>query len=372
MPQSRPLDVGMDVHTESSAVASVAQEHDAAVLSLGTCGPRQCDLATLMRQRPSKAKPLVFVSAAGPCGSWRSRSLTNKDDICWVVAPSLMPQKAGDRVHTDRRDAMPLARLLRAGALPPVSVPALDAAALRDLRRAREETLRELTAAKLRLQACLLRHDIRLTGRATWSPAPRRWRSAGGCPPPAQPSVFPADVQPVTAQTERLGRLALARHAQGNTWRCAPGVEALQALRGVPCTVAVTTGAARGDLPRVETPRQRMPSLGLTPSAYARGARRQQGSSTKTGHAPARRALVAGAWASRYPATSSRHRQRRLEKLPTAIQAIRWKAQVRRCQRERQLRATGKHAHQVVVAMARALRACMWAMAQQVAGAPQA
>ncbi len=129
------------------------------------------------------------------------------------------------------------------------------------------------------------------------------------------------------------------------TRRCKPGasqpvVEALQALRGGQCTVAVTTVAARGDLTRFENPRQLMNSLGLTPSEYSSGARRQQGSITKTGNTHARRALVAGAWAYRYPAKVSRHLQLRLEKLPTALQAISWKAQVRLCTRYRQLMAT--------------------------------
>ena len=157
-----------------------------------------------------------------------------------------------------------------------------------------------------------------------------------------------------------------------HTWRFYPVVEALQALRGVQCTVAVTPVAALGDLTRVENPRQRMHSLGLTPSEDASGGRRQPGSMTKPGHTPARRALVEGAWAYRYPATVSRHRHLRLAKLPTAIQTISWKAQVRLCTRYRSLMATGNHAHQVVVAIARALRACMWAMAQQVPVPPQA
>ena len=176
----------------------------------------------------------------------------------------------------------------------------------------------------------------------------------------------------MTAQTERLQRLEHARHEQGQTWRFQPVVEALQALRGVQCTVAVTTVAALGDLTRFENPRQLMHDLGLTPSEYASGARRQQGGMTKTGNTQARRALVEGAWAYRYPAKVSRHLQLRLEKLPTAIQAISWKAQVRLCTRYRQLMATGKHAHQVVVAMARALSAFLWAMAKQVAGPPKA
>ena len=153
MHQSRTLYVGMDVHKESIAVAYVAKDHDVEVISLGTFGTRQCDIDTLMRKLQSKAKHLVFVSEAGPCGYWLSRYLTKKDDVCWVVAPALMPQKAGDRVKTDRRDARPLARLMRSGDLTPVSVPALDDEAIRDLRRAREETLRDLQAVVRRRRA---------------------------------------------------------------------------------------------------------------------------------------------------------------------------------------------------------------------------
>jgi transposase len=233
-------------------------------------------------------------------------------------------------------------------------VPAVDDEAIRDLSRAREETLRDLQAATRRLKAFVRRHDIRSTGRAPWSPAHLRWLSEVVCPTPAQQLVFQAYGQTATAQRERLGRLELELHEQVKTWRFAPVVEALQALRGVQCIVAVTTVAALGDLTRFENPRPLMHALGLTPSEYARGGRRQPGGIPKTGQTHARRALVAGAWASRYPATVSRHLPLRLAKLPTAIHASSWKAQVRLWKRYRPLMATGKHAHQVVVAMARA------------------
>ena len=261
---------------------------------------------------------------------------------------------------------------MRSGDLTPVYVPAIDDEAIRDLSRAREDTLRDLQAAKLRLKAFLLRHDIRYTGRANWSPAHLRWLSEVVCPTPAQQIVFQEYVQTVTEQTERLGRLELELHEQVQTWRFYPVVEALQALRGVQFTVAVTTVAALGDLTRFDNPRQLMNYLGLTPSAYSSGGRRQQGSITKTGNSHARRALVEGAWAYRYPAKVSRHLQLRLEKLPAAIQAISWKAQVRLCKRYRHLMAKGKNANQVVVAIARELRAFMWAMAKHMAVTPQA
>jgi transposase len=372
MSQSSTLYVGMDVHKESIAVAYVAQDHGAEVVSLGTIGTRQCDIDTLLRHLQSKGQQLVFDYEAGPCGSWLYRYLMKKGSVCWVVAPSLIPTKPGDRVKTDRRDARQLARLMRSGDLTPVYVPAVDDEAIRDLSRAREETLRDLKAAKLRLKAFLLRHDIRYTGRANWSPAHLRWLSEVVCPTPAQHIVFQEYVQTVTEQTERLQRLEHELHEQVHTWRCQPVVEAFQALRGVQCTVAVTTVAALGDLTRFDNPRQLMHYLGLTPSAYSSGARRQQGSMTKTGNTHARRALVEGAWAYRYPAKVSRHLQLRLEKLPKSIQAISGKAQVRLCKRYRQLLAKGKNAKQVVVAIARELSAFMWAIAKHMAVTPKA
>lgn len=352
MAQSRTLYGGMDVHQESIAVAYVAQEHGAAVVSLGTIGTRQGDSDQRLRHLPSKGPQLVFVYEAGPCGYWRYRSLTQQGDVCGVIAPSVIPKKPGARVKTDRRDARQWARLRRSGDLTPVDVPAVDEEAIRDLSRAREDTLRDLQAAKLRLKAFWRRHASRSTGRANWRPAHLRWRSEGVCPTPAQQLVFQEYVPTVTEPTARLPRLEHARRDQVNTWRFQPVVEALQAVRGVQCTVAVTTGAELGDLTRFDTPRQLMHYVGLTPSEYSRGARRQQGSMTTTGHTQARRALVEGAWASRYPAHISRHRPLRREHLPAAIQASRWKAPVRLCTRYRQLMAKGQHANQVGVALA--------------------
>jgi len=343
----------MEGHKESIAVASVAQAHGAEVVALGPIGTRQCAMDKLLRHLQSKGPQLVCVYEAGPCGYWLYRYLTKKGSVCWVVAPSLIPKQPGDRVKTDRRDARHLARLMRSGDLTPVSGPAVDDDASRALSRAREDPLRELKAAKRRLKAFWLRPDSRSTGRAHGSPAHLRGLSEVGCPTPAQQLGFQEYVQPVTAQTARLQRLEHELRAQVTTWRFPPVVEALQALRGVQCTVAVTTGAALGALTRFDTPRQLMHDLGLTPSEYASGPRRQQGSLTKTGNAPARRALVEGAWAYRYPAKVSRPLQRRLAKLPAALQALSWKAQVRLGKRYRQLMAQGKHAKQVVVAMAR-------------------
>jgi transposase len=370
MSHSRTLYVGLDVHKESIAVAYVAKEHDADVIYLGTIGTRHADLDQLVRKLQAKAKHLVFVYEAGPCGSWLSRDLTNKGQVCWVVAPSLIPKKAGDRVKTDRRDAVPLARLRRSGDLTPVYVPAVEDEAIRDLSRAREDAIGDLKAAKFRLKAFVLRHDIRSTGRATWGPAHLRWLAAVVCATPAQQIVVQEYVRAVHAHTARLQRLAQERRDQVKAWRLQPVVEALEGLRGVPCTVAVTIVAELGDLTRVENPRHVMKYLGLIPSADSSGERRRQGSLTTTGTTHARRALVEGAWASRYPANVSRHLPLRLDMLPKPSQDISWKAHVRLCKRYRRLRARGQHANPVVVAMARELAGFLWAIATQVSVTP--
>jgi len=367
---SRTRFVGMEVHQDSIAVASVGQDHGAEVMDLGALGTRPWDLDHLIRKRPSKAQHLICIYDAGPCGSWRYRDLTHTGDDGWVVAPALLPQKPGDRVNTDRRDAVQLARLARSGDLTAVYVPTVDDEAIRARTRAREETLRDGKDAKLRLNACWLRHDSRYTGRAHGGPAHLRWLAEVVCPSPAQHLVVQEDVRAVQEQTDRLQRRDQARQDHVNAWRVYPVVEALQALRGVPCTVAVTLVAARGDLTRVESPRELMKFRGLIPSASSSGEQRRQGSMTKAGNPHARRVLVEGAWASRDPAKVSRQLQRRLETPPTVIQDLSWKAQGRRCQRDRRLVSRGQHAHVVTVAMARELTGCLWAMAKEVPVTP--
>jgi hypothetical protein len=155
------LVIGMDVHQATIAVAYVAQAHGADVPSRGTLGTRQWDIEPRIRTMPSQAQPLLFVYAAGPCGSGLYRSLTKKADAYGGVAPSLMPTQAGERVHTDRRDAVPRARLARSGARPAVYGPKVEDAASRARRRAREDARSARKAPPFRRKAFLLRHDSR-------------------------------------------------------------------------------------------------------------------------------------------------------------------------------------------------------------------
>ena len=369
MAQASTLFVGLDVHKETIAVAYAADDREAEVVAFGTIGTRQCDIDKLIRKLQAKGKSLHFVYEAGPCGYWLYRYLTKKKLTCWVVAPSCIPKKASDRVKTDRRDAMQLARLLRSGDLTPVYIPSVEDEAIRDVVRAREDALKDGKTAKVRLKAFLLRQDIRYAGRANWGPAHLRWLANVVCPTPAQPMVFQEYVRAVSEQTERLQRLEAELPALGQSWRWAPVVAAMQALRGVQGIAAVTLSAELGDLTRFDPPRQLMSYLGLTQSEHTSGERRPQGSSTKTGNSPARRVRVEGAWAYRYPAKVSRHLQLRLEKVPKTIQDISWQAQVRLCKRSRRLVARGKQVNQVVGAIAREMAAFVWAIAREVKGA---
>jgi transposase len=259
-----------------------------------------------------------------------------------------------------------LARLMRSGDLTPVYVPEVEDEAIRDLARAREDAIRDLKAAKNRLKAFLLRQDLRYAGRANGGPAHLRWLSEVVRPTPAQQIVFQEYVRAVSEHHDRLQRLEAELQDYVQDWRLYPVVQALQAMRGVQFTGAVTLIAELGDLTRFENPRQLMSYLGLTPSEYSSGARRRQGAITKAGNTFARRALIEGAWAYRYPVKVSRHLQWRLERVPRAIQDISWKAQVRLCKRVRYLTARGIHANQVVVAIAREMAAFIWAIAREV------
>src|SRR5205809_7497816 len=172
---SKTLFVGLDVHKDTIAVAYAAEDRSTEVVSLGMIGTRQCDIDKLIRKLESKGAPFAIAYEAGPCGYWLYRYLTRKGLTCFVVAPSLIPRKPGDRVKTDKRDAVTLARLARSGDLTPVYVPAVSDEAIRDLARAREDALRDLNAARFRLKALLLRNDIRYVGRANWGPEHVRW-----------------------------------------------------------------------------------------------------------------------------------------------------------------------------------------------------
>jgi transposase len=366
MQQPTTLFVGLDVHKDSISVAYAENQRTDAPQFVGAIGTAPRYMDKLIRRLHSKASHLVFAYEAGPCGYGLHRYLTGKGYDCQVVAPSLIPKRPGDKVKTDRRDAVELARLLRSGDLTPVYVPSIADEAVRDLCRARDAARVTLKAAKLRLKSFLLRLGLHYVGRADWNAAHKRYLARVVCPTPAQQIVFQESLRAVDEQVERLRRLEHELLELAPTWRLWPVVEALQALRGVQWIVALTVVAELGDLTRFDTPRQLAAYVGLIPSEHSSGDKRRQGGITKAGNSRARRVLVEGAWAYRYPAKISEHIQKRIENLPKVAQDIGWKAQVRLCKRFRRLKARGKHGNVVVTAIARELLAFMWATAKEV------
>jgi transposase len=366
--KSTPLFVGLDVHKDSIAVAHATEGRSEPPVFVGTIGTRQADLDRLIRRLQGKAAKRRFAYEAGPSGYGLSRYLTRKRLACDVVAPSLIPRRPGDKVKTDRRDAVELARLFRSGDLTAVHVPTVEDEAIRDLCRARDAARVTLKNARLRLKAFLLRLGLHYVGRADWNAAPKRYLAKVVCPTPAQQIVFQEGIRAVDEQVDRLQRIEAELLALAPHWGRYPVVQALQALRGVQWIVALTVVAELGDLTRFDNPRQLAAFVGLVPSEYSSGTARRLGGITKAGNGRARRVLVEAAWAYRHPAKVSLHIQQRIDQLPKALQDLGWKAQVRLCKRYRRLVARGKHPNVVVTAIARELIAFMWAIARAMPG----
>ena len=359
------IHVGLDVHKESIAVAYAAPGDEPQWL--GDFGSRQVDIERFVRTLQSKGKTLCFAYEAGPTGFGLYRYLSRRGFACRVVSPTHIPKASGERVKTDKRDALNLARLLRNGDLRAIYVPTVEDESLRDLSRAREDAMHDLSEARLRLKSFLLRHDVRYEGRANWGAAhTRHLQDKVTLPTPVQQRVFQDYLDTVKRHHERLQRLEADLLEAAQTWRWYPVVKALQALRGFQFTAAVTVVAELGDLARFGHPKQLMSYLGLTPSEYSSGANRRLGGITKCGNSHARRMLIEAAWSYRYKEKVSRAIAERNEGQPVAIQEKAWAAQIRLCKRFRKLQARGLHKNKIVTAIARELCGYIWAIARSV------
>jgi transposase len=283
-----------------------------------------------------------------------------------VAAPALIPRRPGDRLKNDRRDALALARLFRAGELTPVKVPDADDEAMRDLTRAREDAVSVERRAKQRTAALLLRHGRIYPGKTAWSRGHWRWLVQQVMDHPAQQIVLQEYLDAVREASARVLRLTGQIRELIPQWRRAPWVAAYQALRGVSLIVAATVVAEVGDLSRFTNPKELMAYLGLVPSEHSSGATVRRGHITKTGNGHARRVLVEAAWAYRLRARVTRPLLQRQEGLPESIRQISWKAQLRLCTRYRRFLARGKAKQTIVTAIARELAAFIWAIGQAV------
>lgn len=370
MSQSTTAYVGLDVHKDSIDIALALLPHSLEVQHLGTVAGGTEPVCKVLRRLVSRGLQPHIVYEAGPCGFVLQRHFVALGWHCDVVAPSSIPRPSGERVKTDRRDALKLARLARVGELTPVRVPDSVDEAMRDLVRSREDAVREQRNARHRLKALLLRNGIAYAGRSAWTSAHLRWLSELRLPQPPQQIAFQEYLHAITEAGARIARLEQALRDALPEWPLAPLVHALQTLRGVQLIASITLVAEIQDFHRFANPRQLMAYLGLVPCEHSSGPHRRQGAITKAGNAPARRMLVECAHLYRYPARVSPVIARRQAQLPKAVIDIAWAAQLRLCARFRRLAARHVPHNKIVVAIARELCGFAWAIAMAVSPAP--
>jgi transposase len=355
--------VGLDVHKHSITIA-VAEPGDAP--------------ATVYRQVPNdwnqllkalrRLSPMLYLKCcyeAGPTGYGLYCQMKQAGIDCIVVAPSQVPKQAGNRIKTDRRDAVNLATYLRGGSLKAVYVPDEAAEALRDLSRAREDAKNAERVARHQLDKFLLRNDRRYDGRTLWTQAHRQWIRRQKFAHAAQTRVlndYLKQVEDAAARIEALTRdlEELVPHSP-----LAPLITALQAFRGIRLVTAVVIASELGDLRRFKTPRELMAYLGLVPSQYSTGVSRRLGGITRTGNGHVRRILVESAWNYQFQPNMSREIRLRNQGVSVGVQRIAWKAQQRLHKRLYALRSRGKNTKKAIIAVARELAGFIWAAAQQ-------
>jgi transposase len=282
------------------------------------------------------------------------------------VAPSLIPKKPGDRVKTNRRDAVGLAKLLRAGELTAVWVPDEGHEAMRDLVRARAAAIETQRIHRQQVSSFMLKHGRIFPRKTTWGARHLRWLQEQKFDHPAHQIALQEMVEAVRLSRERALRLEAAIEEFVPQWSLAPVVQALQALRGVDLIVAVTFTVEIGDLSRFDSPRQLMAYLGLVPSERSTGDAVRRGSITKAGNGRVRHMLVESAWTYRHPPKVGKAKLYKLEQTSPKVRELAWKAQARLTARYRALSAKGKKTTIVCTAIARELVGFMWAVGREV------
>jgi transposase len=384
--------IGIDTAKLRNAIAVAEAGRKGEVRYLGEVDTSEVATRTLIAKLAAKYGKLTFCYEAGPTGYGLYRLIASLGHTCIVAAPSLIPKKPGERVKTNRRDAVGLARLLRAGELTAVWIPDGRHEAMRELTRARDAGRTDLTRKRQQISSMLLRLGRHYPGIKTWNARHRSWLANLRLDHhPEQRFVLEEMLQAERQAGERVGRLEQAIRDVLADWSLAPILPALMAMRGIDLVAAVTVLAEIGDLSRFESPRQLMAYLGLVPSERSTGESVKRGSITKAGNGRARRVLVEAAWAYRHPARVGYEKQALVAAAPRRAREvaeqrvhalgvgprgrgreIAWKAQVRLCKRFRTLSRKGKTSTVVATAIARELAAFIWAIAREAARAPAA
>jgi transposase len=359
--------VALDTSKLRNAVAIAAEGRDGEVRYLGEIDNTPAATGKLVRKLAKRHPSVAFCYEAGPTGYGLYRQITGLGHECMVVAPSLIPQKPGDRVKTNRRDALSLARQLRAGDLTAVWVPDPHHEAVRDLTRARGAAVRDLRTKRQQVSALLLRLGEPYPGKTTWGKTHLAWLAGRKLQHVEQRIALDEMLHAVRQATDRIGRLEQAIRAALPDWSLAPTASALMALRGIDLIAATSLLAEIGDLTRFASPRQLMAWLGMVPSENSTGERVRRGAITKAGNRRARSMLVECAWSYRHPPRVGADKLAKVEAAPPAVRDIAWKAQTRLSARYRALRRAGKLDNVAITAVARELAAFIWAVGLAVA-----
>jgi len=299
---------------------------------------------------------------AGPCGFELQRFLQARQVACDVIAPALIPRRAGDRIKTDRRDAGQLAVLYRAGALTAIHIPTEQEEAARDLLRCREDIKADLLRARHRLSKFLLRHGRRFTGtKKAWSKRHDAWLRAQTWAIAALEQTHRAYLRTVDEAIARLRSVEEDLRTLLGLEPLRPRVERLRCFRGMDDLTALTIAAELGDPRRFASAPRAMAFVGLVPSEHSSGTKQARGAITKTGNAHLRRVLVEAAWHYRHRPFVGATLRRRQHGAPAPIVAQAWTAQERLYRRYHRLRGRGKPNQQVITAVARELTGFVWA-----------
>ncbi|MCA0022882.1 MULTISPECIES: IS110 family transposase [unclassified Mesorhizobium] len=345
------------------AIAEAGREGE--VRFFGEVDASDTSMRRVIQRIAAKFDRIHLCYEAGPTGYGLYRLIRSLGHECTVVAPSLIPRKPGDRVKTNRRDALSLARLLRAGELTAVWVPDEDHEAMRDLVRARAAAVETLRVHRQQVSAFMLKHGRAYPRTKNWTMRYLRWLQEQRFDYPAHQIALQEMVEAVRVSKERVERLDRVIEEFIPNWSLAPIVRALQTLRGVDLIVAVTFATEVGDVSRFESPRQLMGYLGLVPGERSTGETIRRGGITKAGNGRVRHMLVESAWTYRHPPRIGKAKLYRLEQAPPKVREIAWKAQARLTTRYRKLVARGKRTTVVCTAIARELVGFMWAVARE-------
>ncbi len=349
--------VGLDVHAHSIRLAAVRADE---LLEERTLAYDEEAVERVLRRWPS----VRCCYEAGPTGFGLHRFLVGRGIDCAVVAPGLVPQRPGERVKTDSRDARKLARLLAGGLLEPIHVPSPEFEAARDLVRAREDARLDRMRDRHRLSKFCLRHGLRLPT-SSWTVARRTWLSEQRFEFVAQQQTFATYLHAVDLVDARIAQLeqAIGETAEQEPWR--ELVARLRCLRGIDTLTALALVAEIGDFNRFKTAAEFMAFVGLVASERSSGEQRRQGSITKVGNAHVRRLLVESAWHARRRPTLGYQLARRQRGQDPAVIERAWRCQQRLYQRWQRMAGRGKPHQKIVVACARELAGFVWAIATE-------